>query len=90
MLDLEKHCKVLLGVNGEGEHSSKIQARACKWKSIYKITVVEAEILCRGGMTYNSGKVGWGHTVLSLDCQIEESSLFFRLLAAPDNFASGE
>lgn len=59
-------------------------------KKLYKTVGVEAEILCRWRMRYGSGKVDWGHTVLSLDCQIKEYSLFARLSGATDNFASRE
>lgn len=41
-------------------------------------------------MRYNSGKVDWGNSVLSLDCQTEESSLFARLSGATDSFTLGE
>lgn len=75
---------------GEDEYSSQDLDQGISGEKLYKTVEIEAEILCRWGMRYNSGKVDWGHTVLSLDCQIKESSLFARLSGATDNFASRE
>lgn len=88
-LDLGKHAKFWWEEMGEDEHSSQDLDQGMSGEKLYKIVGVKAEILCRWGMRYNSGKVDWGHSVLSLVCQVKES-LFARLSGATDNFASRE
>lgn len=54
-----------MGVNGEDDHSNPRYGPGHVGGKVYKTTVVEAEILYKWRMRYNSGKVDWGHTVLT-------------------------